>query len=702
RYTNTYQFNDSGSFIWGSHEFSFGGSLQAIRINPYNYAGQYPTVSTGFSAGVAPANLQLTSAMFPGGVSAADLSTANAQLAFQAGIITSIAQTFQVQSQTSGFVAGIPDSKNYAFDNWASYIQDSWRLKPNFTIRAGLKWEYYSPLKEADNLALLPNMSGSISQTLLDPNVTVGLVNGNFYGKDLNNFGPTAGFAWDVFKDGTTAIRGGYSLSFVNEETATVARAAATANAGMSTAVTQSGLYSYVNAGVPAVPTPVFKTTRTMADQLALSLSGTVMGIDPKLQQPHVNSVSIGISRQLPWAFAAEARYVGTFGRGIWRGIDYNQIDAGGAFLQDFLRARSNGYLAQAATGSFNPAYNAAIPGSQPLTVIPNYGGGLLTNTNAIAAIQQGEVARLADLYVTTAATAAQARASFMDNPGIYAAQAIVNGGFSNYNALQLDLRRQYRNGVSGQVNYTFANSKTDSIGTAQNRVEPFLDAARPELNTGRSEFHVTHVVNASLIIDLPFGQGRKWMNDSGLADAFLGGWQTSAIFHWQMGSPLSILSARGSFNRVGRAGTMTAVTSLSQDQLNKLFKVTKAANGNIYWLDPAVIDMATGRAVGPDNLANSAGFTGQVFFNPMAGEVGNLRPLQFDAPAAYSLDAAISKRFRIYKKTRFEFKAELLNALNTVTFYAGDFNINSTTFGRLTSVNVGARVIQLSGRFEF
>jgi hypothetical protein len=222
-------------------------------------------------------------------------------------------------------------------------------------------------------------------------------------------------------------------------------------------------------------------------------------------------------------------------------------------------------------------------------------------------------------------------------------------------------------------------------------------------LNTGRSEFHVTHVINASLILDLPFGQGRRWMNSSGgLADAIIGGWQTSAIIHWQKGQPLSLLSGRGTFNRAGRSGTMTALTSLSQDQLDKLFKVTKAANGNIYWLDPAVIDTATGRAVGADNLANSAGFAGQVFFNPMAGEVGNLKILQFDAPAAYTMDAAVAKQFKITKRVRFELKGELLNAFNVVTFYAGDFNINSTTFGRLTGVNVGARVIQVSGRFEF
>ena len=67
--------------------------------------------------------------MFPGGISAADLSSANAMLAFLSGTITSVAQTFQVEDQTSGFVAGIPNDRNYAFNNWAAYLQDNWRLE---------------------------------------------------------------------------------------------------------------------------------------------------------------------------------------------------------------------------------------------------------------------------------------------------------------------------------------------------------------------------------------------------------------------------------------------------------------------------------------------------------------------------------------------------------------------------------------------
>src|SRR4029453_6831856 len=119
-------------------------------------------------------------------------------------------------------------------------------------------------------------------------------------------------------------------------------------------------------------------------------------------------------------------------------------------------------------------------------------------------------------------------------------------------------------------------------------------------------------------------------------------------------------------------------------------------------WIDPKVVDTTTGREVGADNLANSAGFTGQVFFNPAAGDVGNLPVLAFDGPSQFRLDVALSKRFRFFDRFGFEVKGEGFNVTNTPSFFRGDIDINSTTFGRLTSVNVGARVVQLSVRFDF
>jgi len=89
------------------------------------------------------------------------------------------------------------------------------------------------------------------------------------------------------------------------------------------------------------------------------------------------------------------------------------------------------------------------------------------------------------------------------------------------------------------------------------------------------------------------------------------------------------------------------------------------------------------------------------VLFNPGAGDVGGLPIMTFDGPPQFRVDLAVSKSFA-YKRYRFEFKGEAFNVLNRPSFYSGDMNINSATFGRITSVNVGARVIQLSGRFEF
>ena len=704
RDTRTYQYTDTASWLRGNHELQFGGHLQPIRVNTYAFDGRLPDVAFGFSA-AAPAAVQLNAAQFPGAISAADLASANALLSLLSGTIASAGQTFQVRDRASGFVAGIPSNANYSLTNAAAFLQDNWRWKPNFTVRAGLKWEYYSPLREDDNLALLPVLGRrSVRDTLLDPNGTVTFVDGGFYNKDLDNVGPTIGFAWDPFKDGRTAVRGGYSLTFVNEETITVAINAARANAGLETDAALTNLYTTMAAGIPVVPTPEFKRVRTYADQLAVSPASAAFTIDPDIKQPQVHQVSVGVSRELPWYLAGEARYVGMFGRGLWRGIDLNQTNPRGAFQDDFLRARNNGFLALRSTGVFNPVFDPAIPGSQALTVIPTFGGGFLTNATVRSLIQTGQVAALADLYTTSAGPVigAQARQAFLPNPGIYVADLVHNGGFSNYHALQLELRHPLRGGVLGQINYTLADTRSNSAGTSQERFEPFLDNARPELNEGRSQFHTTHIINANMIAELPFGLGKRWLNRGGVWDALAGGWQASTIVHWQSGSPISLVARRGTFNRAGaRSSNQTARTGLSARDLRKLLGV-REANGNIYWIDPSVIDPNTGRAVGADNLTNATGFAGQVFFNPMAGEVGNLEILAVDGPSQFVADLSLSKRIRLWNEMALQVRADVFNLFNTVNFFVGDYDINSTTFGRITDTNTAPRVVQLIVKLGF
>ena len=107
------------------------------------------------------------------------------------------------------------------------------------------------------------------------------------------------------------------------------------------------------------------------------------------------------------------------------------------------------------------------------------------------------------------------------------------------------------------------------------------------------------------------------------------------------------------------------------------------------------------------------APFAGQLFFNPTAGNVGNLQRRMFTGPWQWSWDIAVKKSFKIKERHSLDIGADLINWMNHPTFYVppatgGDygsvtnFNINNTTFGQISSMNYNPRVIQLSAYYRF
>ena len=100
----------------------------------------------------------MTSAQFPGGISAAELANANALASLaRRHRDAPLRRHSRSRTRPRDSSPGIPANENYTLDNIAAYLQDNWRWKPNFTVRGGLKWEYYSPLREDDNLGFLPD-----------------------------------------------------------------------------------------------------------------------------------------------------------------------------------------------------------------------------------------------------------------------------------------------------------------------------------------------------------------------------------------------------------------------------------------------------------------------------------------------------------------------------------------------------------------
>ena len=96
------------------------------------------------------------------------------------------------------------------------------------------------------------------------------------------------------------------------------------------------------------------------------------------------------------------------------------------------------------------------------------------------------------------------------------------------------------------------------------------------------------------------------------------------------------------------------------------------------------------------------APFSGQAFFHPVPGAIGTLQRRMFSGLSAFFLDLKIDKEIQTLEHQRLRIEATFTNLFNHPVFFAGSQALDSTQFGRLGSVLVGARVIQFGARYSF
>ena len=139
-------------------------------------------------------------------------------------------------------------------------------------------------------------------------------------------------------------------------------------------------------------------------------------------------------------------------------------------------------------------------------------------------------------------------------NPSTYAADVVSNGSFSNYHALQTEVRRRFSGGLDFQANYTFSKALTDFEGTSTN-FEAYQDLTFGSiLEKRRSRNDLTHVFKANAGYELPFGLGQRYLSGGALG-RILGGFKLTGIATVASGRPVSIVSIRQTLN-AGRAPT--------------------------------------------------------------------------------------------------------------------------------------------------
>lgn len=725
RNTRTISFSDVASLVTGAHSIRFGGDANLFKVLSFNQAGVgIPTYNISTTAN--PSTPRLAAGLFPGGISLSDQNTADALRYLLGGVIGTGTLAANVTSKTSGFVPGAALDRRLKYETMSFFGADQWRVAPQFTLNYGLRWEYYKPLRTTDGLYLEPVLSDDAVGSILN---TAGIydfvgrnsgTSGEFVKADKNNFSPQFSFAWSpAFKnrflgaafggDGRTVLRGGFRLSYVNDEYIRSIDNAVGQNAGLTaTASALQGGSPSLNARpgnvlqVAPATAPAFITPpRTFADNntAAFGRFGTVFAVDPHLPVQGVYEYNFGIQRELGFQTAIEIRYVGSRSNQLARTIDYNQIDIrSNGFGADFLRAVQN----QRATGDIFGTPACITAGQcQPLTVInllPAAGQTTVRNQvtlgtpadTALALVQAGQ---------TGFVLGQPGGVRFLPNPNSGVINLVTSSGRLRYNALQAELRRRFVKDLYFQANYTFQKILTDVAddGISQARVAPFLDNQNPQLDYARASYDTTHIFNFNGIYELPFGRGKRFLNEGGLVNQLFGGWQLTSILQIASGAPLSIIDARGTLNRGGRSANQTANSSLTKDQIKDLLGVRRNSDGGLYYIDPAVI-ASTGRGA---NGFGSATFPGQVFFNVDPLQTGKLERLFINGPMFWNWDASAIKNFSITEGTRFQFRIEAFNLTNSTRFGAPTLDVNSVNFGKLTATS-GPRIIQLVGRLEF
>jgi hypothetical protein len=695
RATNTYSTSDNAAWQHGRHFIQFGAHMQRITVHSFDDTGIVPTYNLAMGTG----QIALTRSNLPG-ISQADLADANQLLATLGGYIDSYSQTLNVTSRTSGFVPGAGSVRNFRFNEYDLYVQDNWKLLPHLTVNIGLRWDLPSVVDESNSLELLPEVQNNNPVQTLLSNATLNFAGSSvgrpWYNRDYKDFAPNIGLAWDVFGNGKTAFRAGYAITYVNDQSIYAAETMTETNSGLQGLATNTGLSGRVSSSLPAIVEPTYQVPVTVAQNYATNPQNTVGLINPGLRTPYVQQYSAGIQQEfLHTVF--EARYVGNHMVGGYRAFDYNQVNVqADGFLNDFINAENNGNLSVASSGVFNPAYNSRIPGSQQLPVFAKLSsGGMLNNSTIRNLIQTGQAGQLAATYQENQLNGS---VNFFANPYALGSDMLNNFSNSTYNSLQIEIRHRTAAGLEFNLNYSFSKVLSDTAGDSESRIEQFLDVNNPGLERSRANFDLTHAIKGSGVYDLPFG-GKHKLNYR-LINPIIEGWSAGAFMTWQSGAPFSILSGYGTLNRSdgSRSYNNTADTVLNMSQLSSIVQFQMTGNGPTM-IGQSAINPADGTGT---NDTGSPTYTGQVFSNPTAGNLGTLQRRMFSGPWSFDLDASLQRTFRITDRQSVQLRMEGVNVLNHPSFYVGDQNINSTTFGVITSMYNSPRVMQFGARYEF
>jgi hypothetical protein len=737
-------FGDTLSWQKGKHTLSMGGNFSLIKTWDCSTSGSTPTATLGVNSDD-PISPLFVASNFPA-ISTSDLPNAASLYALLTGRLSGVSGNVNVSEKTHQYQPFSMLTLRNRQRNFGLFAQDNFRLRPTLTVNYGVRWDYQGKMINTNGIYTMPQ--GGVAGlwdvsgvgNLFKPGTLMGqapslvLAGNNSWNPRKGNFAPSVGFAWSpnsenwlikaIFGKGG-AFRAGYAINFSREGIYHMQslggsnpgpRASAALIAGRDFI---SGSLAYDKALPPLVTVPTSFTFPLAMSSLTYTGS-SLNWYDPSLKPPQIHSWSMGIQREIVRDTVLEVRYVGNFGHSLWRQYNLNEVNIfENGFLQEFRYAQQN-YLICAAnralcTGSATGALrfdNRGLAGQQNLPIMQaafSATATAWTSSTFTTYLTQGTAGSFANAIANSATYTPKISAGGFPANLFLAAPTTVtggswyltNGGMSNYNALQVEVRRRMSAGLLANLSYTWSKGLTNLAGDAiASGIQPqtlrdFNMAYVP------SPYDIRHTLKFNFLYELPFGPGKKLVNsNNAILSRIFGGWQVNGIGRIQGGPAFRLTSGRATVN-----GQETGVIPLVPvSQLQKLVKIVKYPDGHVTFVDPILIG-SDGRAT--TSYLMTPFVPGQFGYN-----------VYLYGPGLVRIDGTLAKKIRVTERVNMELRAEALNIFNISNFQqssvsasvAGAASIQGTTFGRTTnyyqdfnsSQDPGGRLITLVFRINF
>ena len=514
---------------------------------------------------------------------------------------------------------------------YIGYAQDEWKIKPNLTMNLGLRYEYYTPLREANNRQILFDINtGQLRDSTQDP-----------LRASKNNFGPRVALTWSpnpnsdgFFGGGKTVLRGGFGIYYGPGQTEDQIQPI------------ESNRISSTLSGGSFPQDPNVIAAAFLSNPNNRQYQPRAYATDYTIPE-RVYQYSISVQQQLPYKLEFTAAFVGSQGRNL------------------FLRSIANRIL---------PGQTAITDGTAlPANV------GVVNRTNTAG--QVIAVNTIREFSIVSGTSSVQNPFAEIDDK--------TSGGRDSYRALQMSLGRRFSTGVTLNSQYSFSRSFGNTSGSNEARTAANNARALNEFDydEGYNNFDVRHTFNLSALYNLPFGKGTKH-DLGGLGNAVFGNWEIGAIVNARSGLPLEIgivrpdvvIQCHNAAGCVVPTGAGGATTTFANGFVAQLPGTINAANP----LPPgfiAVVNTPGGGAsrnvrrpdllpgVSPYLSADRLILNPAAFTTPQPGMFGNLPRNALRGPNFTQFDFVLSKRFKFSETANLEFRTEVFNILNHANF---------------------------------